>query len=163
MESFFSLLEALQGAALPSALRVSHLAYPLVNAAHILGLALLFGAIVPLDLRILGAWPSVPLKTLAGVLLPMAVAGFLMAIGAGAVLFSVSAVKYAGLGVFWLKLALIAGALANAAMLHRSAAWGRAVGGEEHPLPLRVMAAAALSITLWIGVILCGRLIAYYD
>lgn len=163
MESFFSLLEALQNAALPSALRVSYLAYPLVNATHIMGLALLFGAIVPLDLRLLGFWPAVPLRALAGVLLPVALAGFIIAIGAGAVLFTVSAVKYAGLGVFWLKLALIGAAVANAAMLHRSAAWQTATGAADTPLPARLMAGAFVSIVLWVGVILCGRLIAYYD
>lgn len=163
MESFFSLLEALQNAALPSALRVSYLVYPLVNATHIMGLALLFGAIVPLDLRLMGLWPSVPLRTLAAVLLPVALAGFVIAIGAGVVLFSVSAVKYAGLGVFWLKLSLIAAAVANAAMLHRSAAWETAIGGAVLPLPMRLAAGAFISIGLWVGVILCGRLIAYYD
>ena len=40
--------------AVVSALRNSTLAYPLVNAGHILGVALLVGGIVPLDLRLLG-------------------------------------------------------------------------------------------------------------
>lgn len=163
MESFFSLLEVLQNAALPSALRVSYLAYPLVNATHIMGLALLFGAIVPLDLRLMGLWPSVPLRTLAAVLLPVALAGFLIAVAAGALLFTVSAVKYAGLGVFWLKLALIAAAAANAAMLHRSPAWQTAAGAADPPRSTRLAAGAFVSIVLWVGVILCGRLIAYYD
>lgn len=163
MEIVFGWLEALQNTEWASALRVSYLAYPLVNAGHIMGLALLFGAIVPLDLRLMGFWPSVPLAALARVLLPVAIAGLLIAIGFGLLLFSVSAVKYAGMSVFWTKLAIIAGAIANALFLHRSAAWEGAVAGPDGPLPLRLKIGALLSIALWIGAIICGRLIAYFD
>ena len=49
-------LVALEATALAGALRGSVWAYPLVNAAHILGVALLVRGILPLDLRLLGAW-----------------------------------------------------------------------------------------------------------
>ena len=68
-------LSALQDAALVGALRRSRWVYPLVNAGHIVGLALLFGAIVPLDLRLLGLWQRVSLGVLARTLLPVAIAG----------------------------------------------------------------------------------------
>ena len=38
--------------------------YGVVNLAHILGIAMLFGAIVVLDLRLLGVWRAVPLAAL---------------------------------------------------------------------------------------------------
>ena len=161
MEAIFSALEALQGAGLPTALRLSDFAYPLVNAAHIMGLALLFGTIVALDLRLMGFWRSVPLEPLARILLPVAIGGLTTAILTGALLFSVHAVKYAGIGVFQLKLALIAAALLNVLLLHRSAAWISATGQPGGALPIRLRAAALLSISLWGAVILCGRLIAY--
>ena len=53
---------ALEATALATGLRNSVWSYPLVNAAHILGVALLVGSIVPLDLRLLGAWRSAPLE-----------------------------------------------------------------------------------------------------
>ena len=54
----------LEGTTLAAALRSSVWAYPLVNAGHILGVALLVGGAVPLSLRLLGAWQSVPLLLL---------------------------------------------------------------------------------------------------
>ena len=68
-------LNALQDAALVGALRRSHWVYPIVNTGHIVGLALLFGAIVPLDLRLIGLWPMVSIGSLARMLLPVAIAG----------------------------------------------------------------------------------------
>jgi hypothetical protein len=48
-----ALLLSLGDTALASALRQSEIAYPLVASAHILGLGLLVGSVVTLDLRIL--------------------------------------------------------------------------------------------------------------
>lgn len=57
------MLEAIAGAldrtALSQTLRASLWLYPLVNTGHVLGIALLFGGIAPLDLRLLGCWRSV--------------------------------------------------------------------------------------------------------
>jgi len=68
------LLTALQNLEPVAALRASRWVYPLVNAGHIAGIALLVGAILPRDLRLLGAWRSVPLDLLSRVLLPVAIA-----------------------------------------------------------------------------------------
>jgi hypothetical protein len=162
MEQLFSALAALQASALPTALRLSYYGYPLVNAGHIVGIALLFGGIVPLDLRLLGFWPSVPAAMLARILVPMAITGLTVAVATGALLFSVSAVKYAGLGVFQLKMLLVMAATANALLLNRVAGW-RYDGLGHALLRPRVGIAAGLSIALWLAVILCGRIIAYFD
>jgi hypothetical protein len=162
MDVIFAALESLQNSGLPTALRLSDLAYPLVNAAHILGLALLVGAILALDLRLVGFWSSVPLEPLARLLLPVAICGLLTAIVTGALLFSVHAVKYAGIGAFQFKLLLIGAAVLNALLLHRTSAWKSAIQEPAAPLPIRLRAAALLSILLWSAIILCGRLIAYF-
>lgn len=163
MEAFFSLLEALQNAELPTALRLSILTYPLVNAAHIIGLALLFGSIFALDLRLLGFWPSIPIEPLSRILLPVAIGGLIAAVVTGSLLFSVHAVKYAGMGVFQLKLLLVVAAITNALLLHRTSAWESAVKPDAALTPaFRIRIAALFSTMLWSGVILCGRMIAYY-
>jgi hypothetical protein len=161
MEQVLSALAALQGSALPTALRLSHYGYPLVNAGHIIGIALLFGGIVPLDLRLLGFWPSVPAAALARILLPLAIAGLTLAVATGSLLFSVHAVRYAGLAVFQLKMLLVLGAAVNALLLSRVPGWTGS-GADNHPAR-RVKFAAGLSIVLWLGAILCGRIIAYVD
>lgn len=164
IEDIWPALEALQKAELPTALRQSNLAYPAVNAAHIGGLALLFGSIVPLDLRLLGFWRSVPVADLARVLLPTAIAGLILAIVTGALLFSVHAVKYAAMPVFQLKLLLIAAAGVNALALRGAVSWSNALGKRSGPgiLAGRIRLAGLISIALWMGVIFCGRMIAYY-
>ena len=163
MEALTAALQALQDAALPTALRQSNLVYPFVNGTHITGLALLFGAIVPLDLRLMGFWRSVSLSALSRVLVPVAIFGLVTALLTGAFMFSSQAVKYSGMGIFQIKLGLIAAATMNALFLHRTATWGTALTAEptERIYP-RLAVSGALSIVLWLSALLCGRFIAYY-
>ena len=70
-----SLAAALQASGLSETLRASVWLYPLVNTGQVVGIALLFGAIVPLDLRLLGAFRSTPLAPLVSTLVPVAIAG----------------------------------------------------------------------------------------
>jgi hypothetical protein len=156
-------LSALQDAALIGALRRSHWVYPIVNAGHIVGLALLFGAIVPLDLRLIGFWRRVPIGALARLLLPVAITGLSLAVLTGALLFSVSAVKYAGMMLFQAKLLLILAAVANALLLHRARAWAVHQGAELQGTTPRLRLAGALSLGLWLAAIFAGRMIGYLD
>ena len=160
---FAEVLSALQDVALVGALRHSHWVYPLVNAGHIVGLALLFGAIVPLDLRLLGLWQPVSIGVLARLLLPVAIGGLVLAALTGALLFSVSAVKYAGLTLFRVKLLLILAAAANALLLHRTATWRSHRAAELTGTTPRLQVAGALSLGLWLATIVAGRMLGYLD
>jgi hypothetical protein len=155
------LATALQDSALSQALRASEWVYPLVNTGHVVGIALLFGGIAPLDLRLLGCWQRVPLEPLARILLPMAVSGLLLAAGTGALLFVTRPLDYVVMPLFGLKLSLIAAAVANALLLRRSPAWK--LLHLDHPGPPRRSwrIAAGLSLLLWLAVITAGRLIGY--
>lgn len=154
-------LTALQNMALPSALRTSRWVYPLVNAGHILGLALLFGAILSFDLRLLGFWRDQPIRPLARILLPVAVSGLGLSLFTGLLLFSVSAAKYAATPLFQVKLLLILAAVANALLLRRAADWTLAQVPEMAMNSARLRLAGGLSLLLWLAVILCGRFLAY--
>ncbi len=156
MEIIHPYLEALQNSELPTTLRLSNYTYPLVNAAHIASIGLLFGSIIVLDLRLLGLWPSVPAQMLSRVLLPVATVGLISALLTGGLLFSVHAVKYAGLSVFQLKILLITLAIINALLFIGPLA--KRHGGSSGYVRL----SAALSILFWIAIILCGRMIAYF-
>lgn len=101
------LLSAIEAMPLAQYLRTARWGYAAVNTTHVLGIALVVGAIMPLNLRLLGFWPSVPLAPLAQLLVPIAAAGLLLTVAAGALLFSVRAEEYAGLAVFKVKLALV--------------------------------------------------------
>ena len=153
---FANALSALEGLPAIVALRESYLAYPLVNTLHIVGIALLFGAIAPLDLRLIG-WrrDAAPVDGLSRLLLPVAIFGFVLAALAGLLLFATDARAYAAAPLFRAKLLLIALALANALALRRTD-WRNARSR-------RVALAGAASLFLWLGVILLGRLIGYLD
>ncbi|MGE0626771.1 MAG: DUF6644 family protein [Hyphomicrobiaceae bacterium] len=155
------LFAALQEWGPVSALRFSRWPYAGVNAAHIVGFAVLFGAILPLDLRLMGLWRSVPIGVLARILVPVAATGLALAIAAGFLLFSVRAVDYAGTALFQVKMVLIVCALANALLLHRAQQWEAAQPNGGTLPPLRIRLAGAASIALWLSVIVCGRMIAF--
>jgi len=146
----------LAGTDLALGLRYSRWAYAAVNTGHVLGIALLVGAILPLDLRLMGVWPGVARDGLVRVLVPVAAAGLALAVATGLLLFSVRAVDYAELGVFRLKLALIATGTVSALALHL--AHGFSLGTASRR---RLAAAGALSLTVWLGTLVCGRMIAF--
>lgn len=158
-----ALAEAVQASALSQTLRASLWLYPLVNTGHVLGIALLFGAIVPLDLRLLGCWRSVPIEPLVRVLVPVAIAGVLLAVATGVLLFATRPVDYVIEPLFIAKFALLAAAIINALALRRSPGWHwlRVEHPVNQPMPARWRIAAIASIVLWLGVITVGRLIGY--
>jgi hypothetical protein len=156
-------LAAIQDLPFAAALRSGRWSYAAVNGLHIVGIALLFGAIVPLDLRMMGFWRSVRISTLTRVLTPVAATGLVLAVAAGLLLFSVRAVQYAGTAVFQIKLALILCAVANALLLRRAIEWELAQDTLRIAPPARLRLAGALSMALWLAVIACGRTIAFVD
>jgi hypothetical protein len=150
------LLAALEQSAPIAALRESQFIYPSVNAAHIVGVALLFGAIVALDLRMIGWRRSAgTVDDFATLLLPVAVGGLLLAIPAGLLLFATDARAYAASPLFQAKMVLVALAIGNALWLRRAGRHGK-------PPRRRVALAGGTSIALWLGAIVLGRMIGYF-
>ena len=147
--------------ALPLAawLRRSTIAYPLVNAAHILGIGLILGAILPLDLRLMGAFRAAPLPVLGPFLSRAAAVGVALALVTGALLFLVKPAEYLANPACLAKLGLLALALANVARIHLGAGWRQAVTGRGVAPALRLSAAA--SMLLWLGALVAGRWIGF--
>ena len=146
-----TLLEAVEATALAQHLRASRWTYPLVNTGHVVGIALLVGAVVPMDLRLLRLVPGPDPDAVAAFLRPFAITGLVLAGGFGALLFAAGATDYAQNRWFRLKMALLILALANAALhIRLGSAW-----------PRLGRVAAAASLLLWPSVLLCGRMIGY--
>ncbi|HRO11673.1 hypothetical protein [Amaricoccus sp.] len=147
------LAAAIEASELASFLRRARWTYPAVNAAHLVGIALLVGAIVPMDLRLVGLWRSdVRLETVLRLLRPVAAFGAGFAVLTGALLFTVQARDYVAMPLFAVKLTLVALGLAHAL------AWGDALARAPRARQRR---AGALSLAIWLSVLVAGRMLGY--
>ena len=155
-----AILAGLGATPIAASLRASLYAYPLVNAAHILSLAALFGSILALDLRLLGVAKAVPIQPLATLLPRVAAAGLAAAVLTGALLFLVQPVDYAGNPFFLAKIALVAVGAAHAIAVHRSRGW-QVVRSPLGIVTRRLRLSALLSLTIWTAAILAGRFIGF--
>jgi hypothetical protein len=151
---------ALEASALGEVMRHSTWLYPTANLLHLLGLVLLVGAMVVLDLRLLGAAAAVPLVALARFLTPVAAGGLVLLLGSGFALFAADAGPLAGNTLLQTKWALIALGVANALLFRW--AWTARLAGWDARAPLAGRAQAALSLAIWLAAATAGRLIAYY-
>ena len=151
---------ALEASGFSFMLRDSTWIYPLANLGHILGLALLVGPIVVLDLRVLGVGRAVSVAGLSRTLTPILVTGLVLQIVSGLLLFTADASALVANPVFRIKAVLLVLGLANAIAFRRI--WRHALAGWDERPPALGRLQAALSIVLWFGVAICGRLIAYF-
>lgn len=161
MESDAGFLGWLETTALSQAMRFSLWLYPIVEIVHIVGIVTLVGAVAMFDLRVLGFGRSLPVQALGRHLLRWSLAGLLLVVPAGLMMFSAHPHDFLNNRVFQIKLTLIAVAGINALLFHggvyRSVArWNRDIAA-----PALAKGQAAASLAIWIAVISCGRLLAY--
>ncbi|MDZ5699292.1 DUF2214 domain-containing protein [Chelativorans sp. M5D2P16] len=152
-------LQALQEWQVATFFRRSFYAYPLLNATHIFSLALLIGAILPADLRMLGLFSGIPAAPFLKLMTRLAAAGLVLAILTGFLLFSVQPLEYAGNPAFLTKVSLVALGAANAAVIRLSPGWRAAAASGVVSPSLRF--GAVLSLMLWLAALIAGRWIAF--
>ena len=159
-------LGALEASGLGQVMRQWLWLYPSVEIVHIVGIALLFGSIAVLDLRLLGFSRSLSVKRLAAHVLPWTAASFLLIVPSGLAMFTAHATEFIQSDVFVLKMLLIMAAGLNAALFHAITFRTADVWDSEEmrrlPPPPSARLAGAVSLLVWIGVIACGRLLAYF-
>ena len=118
------ILTLLEGSALGQAVRgMGVWSYGVINLVHILGISLLFGSMVVLDLRLLGLWRGISLSVVATPVIPVAALGFSVAVLSGICLVSVNATDYLGNPFLYVKFPAIALGLVNVLVLERMPAW----------------------------------------
>jgi hypothetical protein len=153
---------AVEGSALGQAMRQWLYLYPAVETLHIVGIGLLFGSIALFDLRLLGLSRGLSVKRLAGHILPWTAGAFVLIVPTGVAMFTAHASEFIGNPVFALKMCLILAAGVNAAIFH-AGVFRSAAGWDTGVMPpLGARAAGAASLLVWISVIACGRLLAYF-
>ncbi|MFN9212193.1 MAG: hypothetical protein ACK6C0_06325 [Betaproteobacteria bacterium] len=147
------MLAAVEAWPLAAAVRTSVWAYPALEVVHIAGLAALFGALLLLDLRVLGAARALPVDALARLAVPVALAGFAVAAATGLAMLAARATEIATQPPFLVKMGLILMAGANALWFHRR------FSTRAPDALARVQVVA--SMLLWFATIAAGRCIAY--
>ena len=135
--------------------------YPIVEIVHIVGFVVLVGAAVMFDLRLLGLSRSLPVKDMADHLLPWARASLLLIVPSGLFMFMAHATEMAANPAFRLKLLCLVAAGLNALFFHRGVFASVHVWNQATIAPATAKIAALVSLTLWLCVITCGRLLAY--
>lgn len=125
-------------------------------------MAAVAGTVVMINLRILGFARSVPV-TLFSRLSVIAWAGLALNLLTGLALFTGDPVKFFYHPVFWIKISLIilgaVSVLAIVQELHKAAS----LPADSPEIPPRAKLIAGFSLALWAGVIIAGRLIAYFE
>jgi len=157
-----SILQALYNNPVAQTIRENELLFPWIEALHVLAITLVFGSIALVDLRLIGVRSlDRPISKISKELLPITWLAFTVAAITGAILFSSNAVSYAQNFYFLSKLFLLGLAGINMIIFqfiigHNLEKWDNAL-----QLPLQARLAGLASITLWTGVIICGRWIGF--
>jgi hypothetical protein len=127
--------------------------YPALECLHIVGVALLLGNLLLLELRVWGRGRSLDIHALAALALPVALAGFTLLALSGLTMFAAAPAELLANRVFVIKMGLVMLAGLNAAAFH-------ARGGLQRADTI-ARGQTLLSLGLWLAVIMCGRWIAY--
>ncbi|HXZ68487.1 MAG TPA: DUF6644 family protein [Alphaproteobacteria bacterium] len=155
-------LEWLENTPLAQAIAESTYLFPLIESIHVLAITFVVGSIAMVDLRLLGvaARDQRPARITADIL-PWTWGAFIVAAIAGSLLFSSQAEKYFDNGPFRAKFVLMG--LAGINMLVFQLFLGRDIQSwpEGAKTPVKAKIAGAISLTLWIGVVTCGRWIGF--
>jgi hypothetical protein len=135
--------------------------YPLIQIAHILGFSVAFGCVFMFDLRLLGYYRQFSIVDTAKFLLRFTHFGFGVAFLSGFLLFTAQPTVLVTNVAFQFKVLFLCIAGLNAALFHWKFLPPLQQGYRLDKVPLVMIAIALVSLIAWVGMIVCGRLIAY--
>jgi len=157
-----AILRWLEASALATRIRDSLYLFPFLESIHVVGLALVFGTIAIIDLRLLGAASTErPFRRMASDILKWTWGAFALTALTGSLMFITNAGVYYHNFYFRTKMALLVLAAVN--MLSFELTLGRSVHrwDKATAAPPAGRAVAVLSLVIWISVIFAGRLIGF--
>jgi hypothetical protein len=143
--------------------RLMHTAWgwPVAESLHFVGLSLLIGTVGLFDLRLLGLGRRIPIAALHR-LIPWGLAGFGINAVSGIAFLLAEPDQYVYNPSFHLKVLFIAAAGLNALTFYLTTYRKVAANGAPADAPPAAKAMAAASLSLWVGVIIAGRLLTFY-
>lgn len=152
------LFDWLQYSPLLVQMRSSPWLFPVIASIHLLGLAVLGGAVLVVDLRLLGLGLSrQPMAQIARDAEPWLFASLSVMLPTGLLLFMCFATKYYYLASFWVKLSCLVVVLFFTFTVRRRTV----LSDETHASAIRRKLVALVSLSLWTSVALAGRLIGF--
>jgi len=134
-------------------------AWPVGEALHFVGMALIFGSVLLISARMLGFAKKVPFSALHR-LLPIGVFGFVINILSGMYFFIADSGRYTNMEAFPIKIFFMM--VGGASLLYFTmfpGVWG-VKAGDDAPVTAKIM--ALITLGSWAGVIIFGRLLPYY-
>jgi hypothetical protein len=130
--------------------------FPAVEVVHLLGLTMLLGTVLVLNLRLLGAtMRRQSIADIARATTPLLWTGVALAVGSGLLLFLAEAIKCYYNAAFWYKMGLLSSAIVFQLAVHRR------MSATPVASAARIKGTAAVSLILWFGVAVAGRAIAF--
>jgi hypothetical protein len=162
--SIASICQAIQDTDFFTALRESGLPYPIVLSTHLSSIAVFGGMILMTDLRILGlAMKGTSITDMVQQLRIWKRIGFVIMVTCGLLLGGAKLVNYYDNPYFQMKMSLLL-LVGVHALVFRKSVYGNTEALDRAPVvPGVAKLAAILSLCLWIGIISCGRWIAYFE
>jgi hypothetical protein len=135
--------------------------WPIAESLHFIGLCLLIGAIGSFDLRLLGVGKRIPIAAMHR-FIPWGILGFAINISTGSMFLLTEPDQYIYNPSFHFKVAFLMIAGLNASMFYVTSY--RRIFGASATLeaPTRAKVIAAISLSAWVAVIICGRLLTFY-
>jgi hypothetical protein len=147
---------------LAQTIRENELLFPWIEAIHVLAVTLVIGSIALVDLRLIGVRAlNRAISNISKELLPITWMAFLVAAITGAILFTSNALSYSQNFYFISKMILLG--LAGINMMCFQFIIGKNLDSWNHyqQLPIAARIAGAISLTLWVSIIFCGRWIGF--
>jgi len=144
--------------AVGGAIRTSNWLFPVIEAFHLLGLAVIGGAVLVVDLRLFGiGLRRQPVAQLARDAQPWLIASLMVMVATGSLMFMSEAIKCYYHPAFWMKMASLFLAIVFTFTIHKKVV----MGDEARTGPLWSKLVALVSVMLWSGVGIGGRWIGF--
>jgi hypothetical protein len=157
--SVLSFFQWCAASALGTAIRDSRWLFPVIEAVHLLGLGLMGGLVLLVDMRLMGlAMPRKPVAALAREIQPWLVSALAVMLTTGLLLYTSEAPKLYYNAAFWMKMGFLAAAIVYTFTVRRAVL----AADESRVGPVWGKLVALVSIALWAGVGIGGRAIGFY-
>jgi hypothetical protein len=154
-ETLLPFFEWCEASGIGQAIRNSLWLFPVVEAVHLLGLCLLGGAILVVDLRLLGVGLRQPIPEVAGYARPWLLLAIAIMLATGIPLFLSESIKCYYSQAFWTKITTLPFALGFAFTIRQR------VAARASEATIQTKLVALISLGLWFTVAAAGRWIGF--